>query len=101
MLGLDASGISPRNAVCRFKCFCQGVVYGLNLKAAALRSRDALRSALHSSLDDDRYSAGTDAKMQVILINDTGQVSEFAPGASDSKWPILASRTRRVYVSLV
>ena len=77
------------------------MVYGLNLKAEALRSREALRSALHSSLDDSRYAASAEAKMQVILINDAGQISEFAPSASDSKWPSLASRTRRVYVSLV
>ena len=46
---------STRVLCCRFKCFCQGVVYGLNLKTEVLRSREALCAALRSCLEDERY----------------------------------------------
>ena len=95
-----SSGAALRcTTLCRFKCFVQGVVYGLNLKADALRSRGTLRSALQASLDDETYTASIEDRMTVVFIDDAGQISEFGPSAGDSKWASLAPRVRRVYVS--
>ena len=84
------------HGLCRFKCFCQGVVYGLNLKTEVLRSREALCGALRACLEDERYKKASCSSLQVILIDGAGQIVE----TSLQQWPASPAQIRRAYVSL-
>ena len=76
-------------------------MYGLNLKAEVLRSREALFAALRACLEDERWKQAAGSALQVILIDDNGQIVETPPAGSDQQWPNPPARIRRAYVSLV